>query len=321
MPHDRQAEAQSILAIHPGALGDVILFGHLLSRLAGSVTLVSGGEKGRLLAGAGVVARALDFEALPMHEVFADTAADKCRLPGLLGKHDRLISCFADGDRRAELRLAAMCGCSDAAFLPVRPPEDFRGHLLDLWSDLLGLPPARGKDVRPWRIPAAWRKSAAAELRKAGLAPRQPYLAIHPGSGSAGKCWKLENFVEFAARVNSPERLNAVFVVGPVELECWEAGTIQALARRFVLLRSPELKVLAGLLASAEAYLGNDSGVSHLAAATGVKTTVLFGPSRKEHFEPLGRAVRTIVAGKLADIGVAEVLSTMRFGTEPREYS
>ena len=61
-----------ILAIHSGALGDVVLFGQLLGRLGGRVTLLAGGEKSRLLAGMGVVNRALDFAALPMHEAFSD---------------------------------------------------------------------------------------------------------------------------------------------------------------------------------------------------------------------------------------------------------
>ena len=91
------------LAIYPGALGDVILFGHLLAALGRRVTLVAGGEKGDLLAGAGVVGAALDFDSLPMHEVFADTALEECRLPKLIGRHDRLVSCFAGGDERLAL--------------------------------------------------------------------------------------------------------------------------------------------------------------------------------------------------------------------------
>ena len=97
----------SILAIHPGALGDVILFGHLLAALipserpgpgnpqssassaAGrsipSVTLVAGGEKARLLATAGVVDAAMDFDSLPMHELFSDVPLQRCRLPSMVG--------------------------------------------------------------------------------------------------------------------------------------------------------------------------------------------------------------------------------------------
>jgi len=86
---------QSVLAVHPGALGDVILFGRLLSMLPGPITLVTGREKGELLAGVGVVRKVLDFDALPMHEAFTDTPLSQCRLPKLLGRHRRLISCFA----------------------------------------------------------------------------------------------------------------------------------------------------------------------------------------------------------------------------------
>ena len=312
MTPKRASAGPSILAVHPGALGDVILFGHLLSRLGGRVTLAAGGEKARLLAGAGVVARALDFETLPMHEVFGEAPPAGCRLRALLGTHERLISCFGGGDRRAEQRLAAMCCCGEAAFLPVRPPEGFRGHLLDLWSDLLGVPPAAAAEVQPWHIPSAWRKSAREELRRLGLAPRQAYLVVHPGSGSAGKCWRLRNFVELASHLAAPGGLQVLFVLGPVELERWKRETVSRLHRRFPVLLSPPLEVLAGILASGAAYVGNDSGVSHLAAATGATTTLLFGPTRVEHFAPLGRSVRTIAAETIDELAVETVLGQIR---------
>jgi len=311
----------SVLAVHSGALGDVILFGHLLRLVDAEVTLVAAGEKSRLLAGAGVVAEALDFDALPMHEVFSDAPLDQCALPALLGTHEKLVSCFG-GDRSSALRMAAMCGATDAMFLPVRPSGNFRGHLLELWLDLLGLPTELIARVRPWNVPRPWRRMAAAELRKAGISPQESYLAIHPGSGSVQKCWPLERFIETAGRLGeAPRRLAVLFVLGPVEMDRWQPSATKRLTARFPVLVSPGLEVLAGALASAEAYLGNDSGVSHLAAAAGAATTVLFGPSRRKHFAPLGRAVRTIVAEELGRISVEEVLAAAGSLPEVQEYS
>ena len=313
MTTGRPSSRPSILAIHPGALGDVILFGHLLLRLAGRVTLAAGGEKARLLAGARVVAGVLNFEAMPMHEVFGDRAPDECRLPAMLGRHDRLISCFGGGDSKAQGRLAAMCSCADAAFLPVRPPEGFRGHLLDLWSDLLGLPPLRGAGVRAWHIPPAWRKAARRELQKLGVPARRPYVIVHPGSGSPEKCWPLENFEELAARLTErAPGATVVFALGPVELERWDGQTIERLRGHLPVMLSAPLEVLAGVLASAAAYLGNDSGVSHLAAAAGTPTTALFASARKGHFAPLGEPVRTVARRVLDDIKVGDVLDEVR---------
>jgi len=299
---DIQTPQQGLLAVHPGALGDVVLFGHLLSRLAGRVTLAAGGEKGPLLVGAGVAAASLDFSALPMHEVFTDTPPERCALPALLGRHDRLVSCFASGDSRAELRLAALCGAADAIFLPTQPPEDFQRHLLDLWGDLLGYrfsPSA----AAPWNTPAGWRERARSELRRARAAPDRPYVLIHPGSGGQAKCWLLEDFLAVAERLG-----NAVFVVGPVELDRWEAGAIDRLRSAGPLLTCPPLEILAGAAAGAAAFVGNDSGPTHLAAAFGAPTVALFGPTNPVHFAPVGRCVHVLIAGAMEGLSRRRVL-------------
>ena len=113
---ENEQAVERTLGVHAGALGDVVLFAHLLARLDAEVTLAAGRAKAELLAnmrrGArAVVACAIDFDALPLGELFADAPPEQCRLPGLLGRHERLVSCYpGEGDRRAQLRLAAACG-------------------------------------------------------------------------------------------------------------------------------------------------------------------------------------------------------------------
>jgi hypothetical protein len=312
---DPDKRGRTVLAIHSGALGDVILFGRLLSRLGGAVTLVAGREKGELLAGLGVVERCLDFDALPMHEVFCDARLEECRLPALLCGCDRLVSCFAAGDRGAELRLAALCGASSAAFLPVRPPAECSCHVVGLWEDLLGLP--AGKHARPWPVPGRWRRDAGRRLAEAGVDPQRPFVVIHPGAGSKDKCWPLAGFVELAGLLGTApagrglNRCCVVFVLGPVERDRWSAETVASLGRAYPLLTDLPLALLAGLLAAARAYVGNDSGVSHLAAAVGAPTLALFGPTRAEHFAPLGPAVSVLDAGEPPNASCREVLSAL----------
>ncbi|MCD6304025.1 MAG: hypothetical protein J7M21_03585, partial [Planctomycetes bacterium] len=314
---------ETILAVHPGALGDVILFGHLLGRLGGAVTLVAGGEKARLLAGAGVVAGAMDFDALPMHEVFLDGPPRRGDLAGLLGRYDRLVSCFAAGAPPAERRLAELCGATEAHFLPTRPPEEFRGHLLQWWAGLLGsrAGPGGGPSAPAataaataavdWSIPPAWREGAARLLEARGVDCGGDYLAVGVGAGAARKCWPLERFIELARRCRA-EGLPAVMPLGPAELERIPPAGLADLRRAAVVIEHPPLTALAGLLAAARAYVGNDSGVTHLAAALAVPTVALFGPSRADHFRPLGAAVSVLAAGTMEEIGLASVLAALR---------
>lgn len=310
-------ERTSILAVHPGALGDVIFFGHLLSALGGRVTLLTGGEKGRLLKAAGVAAKAMDIDALPIHEAFADTPLEQCRLPKLLGRHDRLISCLGGGNRRAETRLAAMCQTDDAVFLPVRPPHDYPRHLLDLWTDLLGVP-AIPPDPCPWKLDP--KALAGARQSLAGIAPKvlRPSLVIHPGAGSPAKCWPLEKFLQLAKAFSSRSGFGSrsggvVFVLGPVERERWPAGTVGEIARRYAVLDCPSLIDLAVVVQAATVVVGNDSGVTHLAAAMGTPTVALFGPTRPEHFAPRGHIVHIVSATDWADVSVARVLGVLEY--------
>ncbi len=297
-----------VLAVHPGALGDIVLFGRLLERIGGSITLAARGERGRLLEGLGVVGRALDFDALPMHELFTDDPLTEARLPALLGEHDRLVSCFATGDTRAELRLSAAAAVGQSAFLPIRCDEGFQCHLLDLWFDLLMVPAmTAGEVTSAWHVPPAWVDEGQGLLRKAGVDPAAPYVVLHPGAGSPDKCWGLDRYLQIADELRG--RVGVVVTVGPVEMERW--GGVLTELQRVSVLADPPLSALAGVLTGAGAYLGNDSGPSHLAAAVGAPTLALFGPTRAEHFAPLGPRVRTRSGRTMGDIALAPVLDAL----------
>ncbi|KKK61401.1 hypothetical protein LCGC14_3014700, partial [marine sediment metagenome] len=306
--HDRKSR---ILAIHSGALGDCILFGRVLRRLGRAVTLVAGGPKAELLKGLNQVQAAIDFDALPMYEVFSDTPVQGCSLPDLLGPADRLISCFATGNETAERRLAGMCGAADTTYLPIRPPKSFDGHLVEFWGDLLGV----SVDTSPlesgvWEVPLPWRQSGRRELRNSGIDPGGGYFVLHPGAGGEAKCWPMERYVELARSLRGAmrSRPKAVFVLGPAECERWSERKIESLRAEFAVVGNPSLSVLAGILDAAGGFVGNDSGPSHLAAVVGTPTVVLFGPTSAKHFRPLGPNVNVIEAGTMQLIAVEHAL-------------
>lgn len=296
--HLFQRGVVSLLAVHPGALGDLVLFGHLLTQLGGAQTLVAGLEKAQLLVSLGRARRAMAFDALPMHEAFADSPAGDCLLPSLLGDHRRLVSCFGGENPLAQLRLASLTAAESAAFLPVRPPADFSGHLLELWCDLLGLEAELSPE--PWSLPADMR-SLPRELVNSHRLPSDRLAVIHPGSGGRNKCWPLERFEALALRLRR-EGFHIVWSLGPVELDVWPHGTVERLQRDHTVLANQPLITLAGLLSQADILIGNDSGVAHLAAALGRPTVAIFGPSNPIHFRPLGKSVRVVQASRLDDI-------------------
>jgi hypothetical protein len=300
---NRPGLCNSVLAVHSGALGDCVLFGHLLRLLGGRVTLVARGQIAALLKGLGRADEALDFDALAFHELFGDADPAHGELAARLGRYDVLVSCFGEGDSRIEARLAAACGAREAHFLPIRPNPDARTHLFDVWLCRLGLP-ARGSDPTPWPVPPGWSDEARRQLADLGVSPGG-YTVIHPGAGARAKCWPAARFAELAGMLASPVR-----VLGPVELETWPACDLRAL-EHVPTLRCPPVGVLAGVLAGARAFVGNDSGAAHLAAAVGTPTLAIFGPTSPRHFAPLGRSVATLAAPSLEDLAPRDVCDAL----------
>jgi len=62
----------------------------------------------------------------------------------------------------------------------------------------------------------------------------------------------------------------------------------------YILLPDYPLPLLASILAHCQAYLGNDSGVSHLAAAVGTPTVAIVGPTDADVWAPRGASVRIV---------------------------
>jgi heptosyltransferase-3 len=156
-------------------------------------------------------------------------------------------------------------------------------------------------------LPPAGEKIHAADffLKQAGCSgvaiPRIPcrpappgdFAVIHPFSGSARKNWPLERYRELARRLEMSVR--------------WCAGPEEQLDDA---VRIDNLHELASWFSTARLYIGNDSGITHLAAATGVPVVAIFGPTDPAVWAPRGERVR-VVSGNLDDISVAHILSAV----------
>jgi ADP-heptose:LPS heptosyltransferase len=112
---------------------------------------------------------------------------------------------------------------------------------------------------------------------------------LHPGAGSPRKRWPLEGFLEIADHSDRNGQ-RPLFVIGPAEDDL-----VAPLKKRPQKLHRPagSLELLA-LLRTASAYIGNDSGVSHLAAWTGLPSVVVFGPTDPVRWRPRGRLVEIV---------------------------
>lgn len=136
-------------------------------------------------------------------------------------------------------------------------------------------------------------------------------LAVHPGSGSPRKNWPAPRFVELARKA-ADAGCHPLFILGEADGEA--AGVVQKLAPELTVLRDATLVEVAGVLSECVGYVGNDSGITQLAAAVGVPVVALFGESDPERWGPRGERVRIVRApgGKLDALSVAEVWEALR---------
>jgi heptosyltransferase-2 len=132
----------------------------------------------------------------------------------------------------------------------------------------------------------------------------QPIVAIHPGSGSHEKNWTLENWIGLFSPDNRFADLERLLVISG---EADEAQTDQLQREwknhdvRFA--RSLPLPRLAAVL-ERSIFIGHDSGISHLAAAAGANSILLFGPTDPDVWAPRNENVRVLrpPSGKLSDL-------------------
>jgi ADP-heptose:LPS heptosyltransferase len=191
------------------------------------------------------------------------------------------------------LRRAARLVARDPAPPPGGPHASvwLAGALMELGIDAGDDPP-----------PLLFTEEETSDAETATSALPPAFVAVHPGSGSRTKNWPFDRFVECARRL-SPGR-PWLLVLGPAEDDV--PPSADALVARAMPLRR-----LGAVIARAGLFLGNDSGVSHLAAACGTKTLALFGPTDPAQWAPVGGAVLTLRAesGRIDDLGVEKVVA------------
>lgn len=132
--------------------------------------------------------------------------------------------------------------------------------------------------------------------------PKEPKrVVIHPGSGAARKNWPIEKFVEVAKLLKKMRR-DVVVTLGEVERESIDRAALDALSSVATIRSCDTLLELYDTLASSGAYVGNDSGPTHLAAALGRRVVALFGPtSDAAAWSPVGPQVNVLEFGASPD--------------------
>jgi len=245
------------LAIRPGAIGDLILSLPALESLRTDYFEVWVPSRNAPLVRFADRVRSIASTGLDLLGI-ADPPAG---LLESLGHFDSIVSWY--GANRPDFRDLIRTLDLPFRFFPALPPETAAMHATDFYLQQVRDLCAATREAVP-RIPCD--------------VPRDNFAVIHPFSGSARKNWPLEKFRHLARGL---ERAMPVH---------WCAGPDDPPLDGAV--RIDDLYELARWLAGARLYVGNDSGITHLAAAVGTPVLALFGPSDPAIWAPRGENVR-----------------------------
>jgi len=274
-----------ILILRPGAIGDTLLtFPALLAlrqRFPDSKVTVVGNAN---VLGLGVAAGIFDerdaFGAAWVADLFGDapTPALRTRLEpfdlGIVWMH----TAEAADDLASSLERT---GVKQVLPLVSFPPIGSRCHLADHLVRTLA--PLGIGGPRP-----------AIALRPA--VERDSLVVVHPGAGGRHKRWPAERFAALADRC-SEHGGDVALTCGPADEDAVAAVQSAVRGAQPRVLAGLGLDELAGLLARAHCFIGNDSGITHLASLLNVPTLALFGPYDPLYWAPIGERVAVVDAG------------------------
>ena len=266
-----------ILVIRGGAIGDFILTLPALAALRQQfpqthLALLGYPRVTALAELAGSVNETRSIEARALAGFFARRGELDAALGEWFGGFNIIVSYLYDPDSIFQENVARV---SKAQFIPGphRPDEAQNLHATEVFLKPLERLAIFGADPEP-RLPL---NSPPSTLNT---------LALHPGSGGASKNWPEARWFELLRRIADETNWRVLLVGGEAE-----DGRVQRLAsavttdRLRVAFNEP-LPELARQLAGCTAFAGHDSGITHLAAASGLRGIALWGGTNAGIWRP-----------------------------------
>jgi heptosyltransferase III len=322
--------------LQPGAIGDCILTLPLAEFMKdclglGGVDVLGHTEYIGILPSRTCVDGIRSIDSVDLHRLFVETdtfdLVDGDALINVFGNYAWIVTFLGEPDSNFEQNLIFTANCSrstEVITLSLKPSEESSAHVTDFYIQQFIAQSGLSLEPRPVCKTRSLIKATKADinrgrelLKEINVDSPEKIVVIQPGSGGSHKCCHLDNFLAVAEELVS-KNIQVIFLLGPAELEqsfdsAQDGEPVEPFSEAppAVLLRKIEaagakclmdlsLTQVLELLSCADALLGNDSGVTHLAAALGVKTIAVFGPTNPAIYSPIGPAV-TVLASNDAD--------------------
>jgi ADP-heptose:LPS heptosyltransferase len=292
-----------ILVIRGGAIGDFILTLPVLAALRrqfpqARLELLGYSHIAQLALASGLADEIRSIEARPLASFFARGGNLDAALQEFFSSFAIIVSYLYDPD---EIFQANVAHCSKAQFIagPHRPDERAGLHATEFF-------------LKPLERLAIFDADTVPRLSLNAEPATLNQLALHPGSGSERKNWPEAKWAALMRQLSRTTQRNFLLVGGEAEEDRLARLSASLPKSRFQRAENLPLAELAQRLAACSAFIGHDSGISHLAAAVGLPTLVLWGDTVEAVWRPQGERVQ-IVRGdaSLEQLRVSEVVEQL----------
>jgi heptosyltransferase III len=276
---------KNLLTIHQGALGDVVTSFTslvLLREAYSKIDLVCRHSIGRIAEKLKVIDRRFSLEAAFFSYLFGEKHGEfNDRLITFLRSYDHILLFSFSKDLAENIKHASG---RKVIQIPSRPKPSEKIQVGQyLISRLVGAKLLKEKTETNFL-------DVYQDFRDPDFSKKRVF--IHPGSGSRIKNWPLQHFLKLG-EILSDDGFEPLFILGPAEDGIVEIILKSRLSGEQVLQLFDPVK-LVNMLKTGGAFIGNDSGASHLAAFIGLPTLVIFGPTQSLRWRPMGRKVEII---------------------------
>jgi heptosyltransferase-3 len=286
------------MMIHPGGLGDVLLAVPAMVRVRTRfpnhwLMLCAGDQVARLLLACRIIDEWTSVQGRNCTDLFAGAESSTVQVQTWLEDCDLAIGWMQDLDGKLSETLKSV-GVREVI---VQSPfsADIRAiHQRDRFLETINEMPSDDEGDVLLTVTEHLLHLGRACLEAAGLSTGQSLVIIHPGSGSVHKCVAPETLASVVIAVQASGAIPVV-LEGPADREPVER-LLTLCVDSPVVLRGIDLQTVAGVLAQARLFVGQDSGITHLAGLMGLRLVALFGPTDPARWAPRGAQV-TVVQG------------------------
>jgi heptosyltransferase III len=290
---------RTILIVHPGALGDVLLAVPAIRSLSGrfpqhETVLIAFAAVSRLLAECRLIDDWIPLEGQACLGLFSKNLSISGELQSRVNRCDVAVVWTDDKDNAVRSRLQDL----GIAQVQVQSPfsQEIRArHQSTRLLETLGATAGGTLPEATVQVPPYLLKRGKDYLETLRISYDQSLVLVHPGSGSVHKCLEPRRVALLIEQLWL-RGMCPLVLEGPADQDV-VGHVLQFMSKPPLVLRDLDLSLLAGVLAQVTFYIGHDSGVTHLSALLGIPTIALFGPTDAQRWAPHGCHV-TILCGQ-----------------------